>query len=98
MKFVELPWETWPAVIDVLPSMGQSYMWEHADRTERQLDQQAADEPIERLILMSCSRSYNSARPELGIHRPPMEPCLLMAAVASRTPTALVRSNQGCQK
>jgi hypothetical protein len=39
MNAVELPFETWRAVIDALRAKGLPYMLEHADHLERLLDQ-----------------------------------------------------------
>lgn len=72
MNVVELPFETWRAVIDVLRAKGLPYMLEHADHLERLVDQH----PPDAVVRLSFTddvylRSYNYARVELGIPLPP---------------------------
>lgn len=67
MHVIELPWETWRAIIDALRAKGLSHMLEHANTVERQLDQHA---PVEPMVTLRVSddvylRSYNGARLEL---------------------------------
>jgi hypothetical protein len=71
MNAVELPFETWRAVIDALRAKGLPYMLEHADHLERLLDQHPPD-AIVRLSLTDdvYLRSYNWARLQLGILLP----------------------------
>jgi hypothetical protein len=71
MNAVELPFETWRAVIDVLRAKGLPYMREHADLLERKLDEHAPDAVV-RLSLTDdvYLRSYNWARLQLGIALP----------------------------
>jgi hypothetical protein len=70
---IDLAWEEWRAVIDLLRAKGPRYMREHADSIERQLDNHAPDEHIVRLILTDdiFLRSYNWARLQLGLPLPP---------------------------
>ena len=72
MNAVELPFETWRAVIDALRQKGLPYMLEHADLLERKLDEHPPDAVV-RLSLTDdvYLRSYNWARVELGIPLPP---------------------------
>ena len=72
MNAVELSWEDWRAVIDVLRAKALPYMLEHADHIERLLEQHGPDEHIVRLSLTDdvYLRSYNWARVELGIPLP----------------------------
>ena len=51
MRTIELPWETWQAVIAVLREKAVPYMPEHADILERQLKQHGPDEATVRLSL-----------------------------------------------
>jgi hypothetical protein len=69
MKTIELPWETWRAVIAVLRAKGLPYMLEHADNLEQQLEQHGPEESTVRLSLTDdvFLRSYNWARVQLGI-------------------------------
>ena len=72
MNAVELPFETWRAVIDALRAKGLPYMREHADQLEQKLDQH----PPDAVVTLSLTddvylRSYNWARVELGIPLPP---------------------------
>jgi hypothetical protein len=71
MNAIELPWETWRAIIDALRAKGLPYMREHADHLERQLDQFPPD-AIVRLSLTDdvFLRSFNWARVQLGIPLP----------------------------
>ena len=66
---IELPWESWRAVIDALRAKGLPYMLEHADHIERLLERHGPDEPTVRLSLTDdvFLRSYNWARVQLGI-------------------------------
>ena len=72
MNTIELPWETWRAVIAALREKALPYMLEHADYLERLLEQHGPDEPIVRLSLTDdvFLRSYNWARVQLGIPLP----------------------------
>ena len=74
MNSVELPFETWRAVIDLLRAKGLPYMLEHAEQLERKLDEHPPDAVV-RLSLTDdvYLRSYNWARVELGIPLPPPE-------------------------
>ncbi len=49
MRNIELPWETWRAVIAVLREKALSSMLEHADYIERHLEQHGPGEPTVRL-------------------------------------------------
>jgi hypothetical protein len=71
MNAVELPFETWRAVIDALREKGVPYMLEHADHLERQLDQHPPDAVV-RLSLTDDAllRSSNWACWQLGIRLP----------------------------
>lgn len=75
MHQIELPWETWRAVINWLRAKGLPYMLAHADLLERQLDTHAPDEPMVTLNVTDdvYLRSYNWARPQLGIPLRPVE-------------------------
>jgi hypothetical protein len=69
---VELPFETWRAVIEALRAKGLPYMREHADQLEQKLDQH----PPDAMVTLSLTddvylRSYNWARVQLGIPLPP---------------------------
>ena len=72
MNAIELPWETWRAVIAVLRAKGLLYMLEHADHLERQLERHGPDEAMVTLSLTDdvFLRSYNWARVQLGIPLP----------------------------
>jgi hypothetical protein len=72
MNAVELPFETWRAIIDALGAKGLPSMLEHADHLERLLDQHPPDAVV-RLSLTDdvYLRSYNWARVQLGIPLPP---------------------------
>jgi hypothetical protein len=72
MCTLELPWETWRAVIAVLREKALPSMLEHADRFEQQLERHGPDEPTVRLSLTDdvFLRSYNWARVQLGIPLP----------------------------
>jgi hypothetical protein len=72
MRTIELPWETWRAVIAVLREKGLAYMLEHADHIERLLEQHGPDEATVRLSLTDdvFLRSSNWARVQLGIALP----------------------------
>jgi hypothetical protein len=69
---IELPWETWRAVIAALREKGLPYMLEHADYLEQHLEQHGPDEATVRLSLTDdvFLRSYNWARWQLGIPLP----------------------------
>ncbi len=69
---IELPWESWRAVIDALRAKGLPYMLEHADHIERLLERHGPDEPTVRLSLTDdvFLRSYNWARVQLRIPLP----------------------------
>jgi hypothetical protein len=72
MNAIDLPFETWRAVINALRAKGLPSMLEHADHLERQLDQHPPDAMV-RLSLTDdvYLRSYNWARVQLGIPLPP---------------------------
>ena len=72
MRAIELPWETWRAVIDALREKRLPYMLEHADHIERLLEQHGPDEATVRLSLTDdvFLRSSNWARVRLGIPLP----------------------------
>ena len=72
MRTIELPWETWRAVIAVLREKALPYMLEHASHIERQLEQHGPGEPTVRLSLTDdvFLRSSNWARVQLGIPVP----------------------------
>jgi hypothetical protein len=72
MRTIELPWETWRAVIAMLRDKGLPYMLEHADYLERHLEQHGPGEPTVRLSLTDdvFLRSSNWARVQLGIPLP----------------------------
>ncbi len=63
MRTIELPWETWRAVIAVLREKALPYMLDHADHIERQLEQHGPGEATVRLSLTDdvFLRSYNWA-------------------------------------
>ena len=67
MNAVDLPFETWRAVIDALRAKGLPYMLEHADQLERKLDEHPPDAVV-RLSLTDdvYLRSYNWARVSWG--------------------------------
>ena len=75
MRTIELPWETWRAIIALLRAKDLPYMLDRADSIERQLDQHAPDEAMVRLVLTDdvYLRSFTWARLQLGIPLPPME-------------------------
>ena len=72
MNAVELSWEDWRSVIDVLRAKALPYMLEHADHIERLLEQHGPGEAIVRLSLTDdvYLRGYNNARWQLGIPLP----------------------------
>jgi hypothetical protein len=72
MRTIELPWDTWRAVIAVLREKALLHMLEHADYLERHLVQHGPGEPTVRLSPTDCVflRSYNWARVQLGILLP----------------------------
>ena len=69
---IELPWESWRAVIDALRAKGLPSMLEHADHAERLLERHGPDEPTVRLSLTDdvFLRSYNWTRVQLRIPLP----------------------------
>jgi hypothetical protein len=69
VRTIELPWETWRAVIATLRERALPYMLEHADHIERLLEQHGPAEPTVRLSLTEdvFLRSFNWARVQLGI-------------------------------
>jgi hypothetical protein len=69
MNAIELSWDDWRAVIDVLRVKALPSMLKHADHMERLLEQHGPGESIVRLSLTDdvYLRSYNYARCELGI-------------------------------
>jgi hypothetical protein len=74
---IELPWETWRAIIDALRSKGLPYMRKHADHLEQRLDQY----PPDAMVSLSLTddvylRSFNWARLELGLPRSGSRPFL----------------------
>ena len=72
MRIIELPWETWRAIIAVLRAKGLASMLEHADHLERQLEQHGPDEATVRLSLTDdvFLRSSTWACCQLGIPLP----------------------------
>jgi hypothetical protein len=68
VKTIELPWETWRAIIAALREKGLPSMLDHADY----LEQHGPDEPTVRLSLTDdvFLRSSNRARWQLGILLP----------------------------
>ena len=72
MWTIELPWETWRAVIAALREKALPSMLEHTDRLERQREQHGPDESTVRLSLTDdvFLRSSNWARWQLGIPLP----------------------------
>ncbi len=72
MSTIELPWETWRAIIAVLREKALPSMLEHADSLEQQLERHGPDETTVRLSLTDdvFLRSYNWARWQLGIPSP----------------------------
>ena len=72
MRTIELPWETWRAIIAALRARGLPYMVEHAASLEQQLEQHPPDQPTVRLSLTDdvYLRSFNWARLELSILLP----------------------------
>ena len=73
MNTIELPWETWRAIIAALREKGLPYMLAHADLLERQLEQHPPDRATVTLNLTDdlFLRSFNWARWQLGIPLPP---------------------------
>ena len=69
MREVELPWETWRAMIDFLRSTDLPYAHVHADELERKLDETPADRRMVRLSMSDDAylRSYTLARWRLDI-------------------------------
>ena len=72
MRPIELPWETWRAVIAALREKALPYMLEHADSLEQQLERHGPDEPVVRLCLTDdlVLRSSTWAWVQLGIPLP----------------------------
>jgi hypothetical protein len=72
MNAIELPWETWRAVIAVLREKALPSMREHADHSERLLEQHAPGDATVRLSLTDdvFLRSSNWAWVQLGIPPP----------------------------
>ncbi len=68
MKTIQLPWESWRAVIAALRDTDVPYMREHADILERQLERHGPGEPTVRLSLTDdvFLRSSTWARVQLG--------------------------------
>jgi hypothetical protein len=72
MNAIELPFETWRTIIDALRQKGVTYMLQHADHLERQLDQHPPDAVVSLNLKDDVYlRSYNWARVQLGIPLPP---------------------------
>jgi hypothetical protein len=69
MTTIELPWESWRAVIAALRTTGVPYMLDHANMIEEQLERHGPDEPMVRLSLTDdvFLRSSTWARCQLGI-------------------------------
>ncbi len=72
MNMIELPWETWRAVIAALREKALPYMLEHADHIERLLERHGPGEPTVGLSLTDdvFLRSSTWARVQLGIPLP----------------------------
>ena len=72
MTTIELPWETWRAVIAALRAKGLPSMLVHADYLEWQLEQHPPDRAIMTLRLTDdlFLRSYNWPRWQLGLPLP----------------------------
>jgi hypothetical protein len=72
MTTIELRWETWRTVIDVVRAKALPSMLEHADHIERLVEQHGPNEPTVRISLSDdvFLRSYNWARVQLGIPLP----------------------------
>ena len=71
MNAIELPFETWRAVIDALRAKGLPYLREHADHLERQFDRHPPDAMVSLSLTDDvCLGSFNWARVELGIPLP----------------------------
>jgi hypothetical protein len=72
MRTIELPWETWRAVIAVLREKALPSMLEHTNVIEEQLERPGPDEPTVRLSLTDDAflRSSTWARWPLGIPLP----------------------------
>ena len=75
IQAIELPWDTWRAVIAVLREKAVPYMLEHANVIEEQLERHGPAEDTVRLSLTDdvFLRSYNWVRVQLGIPLPPPE-------------------------
>jgi len=69
MQAIELPWETWRAIIAILREKALPYMLEHANVIEEQLERHGPAEPTVRLSLTDdvFLRSFTWARRPLGI-------------------------------
>jgi hypothetical protein len=65
---IELTWETWRAVIEVLRAKGLPHMLEHAERLEQQVEQHPPDRATVTLNVTEDMflRSFNWARWQLG--------------------------------
>jgi hypothetical protein len=72
MRAIELPWETWRAIIAVLREKALPYMLRHADLLEQQLQRHGPGEPTVRLSLTDdvFLRAYTWARRQLRIPLP----------------------------
>jgi hypothetical protein len=72
MQAIELPWETWRAMIAVLRTTEAPYKPEHANVIEEQHERHGPGETTVRLSLTDdvFLRSYNWARWQLGIPLP----------------------------
>jgi hypothetical protein len=68
-RTIELPWETWRAIIAALREKALPYMLQHADHIERLLEQHGPGKATVRLSLTDdlFLRSYTWARVQLGI-------------------------------
>jgi hypothetical protein len=72
MRTIELPWETWRAVIAVLREKALLSKLEHANVIEEQFERHGPHEPMVRLSLTDdvFRRSSTWARWQLGIPLP----------------------------
>jgi hypothetical protein len=72
MQAIELPWETWGAILAVLREKALPSVPEHATVIEEQLEQHGPGELMLRLSLTDdvFLRSHNWARLQLGISLP----------------------------
>ena len=76
MRTIELPWETWRAIIAVLREKALPSMLEHANVVEEQLERHPDQHPPDAVVRLSLTddvylRSDNSARLQMGIPLPP---------------------------